>query len=209
MNKIILNERGLNKIISESIKSMLVEHYHGSLYHFTTLPLLYSILSDNNLISEKTDDYQASRSGVYYNSPFLCFTRDKNYNIRSDYGISCRLEFDADELMTLRNAKLYPVNWGNKIKMGNSSEFEERLYNVNIFPLDKYVKKIDIFINDLSSYSATELEDELYDEYYDSFYNENPNATNDDFLVFINNKILDGISGFKNFKDKIFKHYNA
>ena len=79
--KIILNESGLNKIISESIKSMLVEHYHGSLYPFTILPLLYYILSDNNLISDKTDDYQAFRSGVYYNLFGIWFNPNFTFSI--------------------------------------------------------------------------------------------------------------------------------
>lgn len=201
-----LNENELKYIIKETV-NLLTEHYHGDLYHFTTLPLLYSICKQNNLIPDKPDNIVINRKGTTtddgYSYDSICFTRDKNYNIRNGYDITCRLTFDADKLMKIRYAKLYPINYSGKMKMNHHNEAEERLYGVCIEPLHEYVKCIDIFVNNLNAYSNTDLEDEFYEKYYDNFFTTNPNATDDDFNIFINKKIIKNILSLKKFKGKI------
>lgn len=213
MNKKLIRftENNLNKIINETTRKILNEVYHSKLYHYTTLPLLYCILTQNNLIADHTDEFWDYRKGTYnqqngkrYNC--ICFTRDKTYNIRSGYGVNCRLVFDADKLMQLRHAKLYPVNWSKQAKVGkNNNEAEERLWGVNVTPLNEYVERIDIIISDLSTYSdgSNDLDDELYEMYYDSYFNEHPNSNDTEFYAFLGEKLINKIMALPKFKGKI------
>ena len=195
-------------------KALLNEYYKGEVYHYTTLPLLYSILKQNNLIASRSDNYYPRNNGYRQGSynpktgklwDIICFTRDKAYNIRSGYGVNCRLVFDTDELMKIRNARLYPVNFSNQAKINNSNEAEERLYGVNITPLNKYVKRIDIFISNFATFGdgCTDLEDKLYDKYYDVFFEKHPNANNHEFYSYIGKKLLKSIITISEFKGKI------
>ena len=209
-NKLIkLTESDVRKIVNKCIRRIINESYRGTLYHFTTLPSLYWILQQNNLIGDYSDEFCDYRKGTYdreYDEPykFICFTRDKNYNIRKS-GVVCRLAFDSEKLMQLRNARLYPVNWSRKPKINNANEAEERLWDVNIYPLDKYLERIDIIINDLSNFDdgCNDYVDELYDRYYDSYYAKYPDAEDKDFSEFLAKKLIEKIMRIKKFKGKI------
>lgn len=117
----------------------------------------------------------------------------------------CRFVFDAEKLMQIRNAKLYPVNWCKKPKFNKSSEAEERLWGVNVYPLDKYVERIDIIVSDIGDYSnfPHDLDDEFYDKYWDSFSKKYPNASDEEFNRFVGKKMLQGIMRMKKFKGRI------
>lgn len=155
--------------LREAIKAVLTEHYHGVLYHYTTLQGLYGMISENRLKAEysdgengrrdrRRDDKRAELDSVYKRErvldesgiemPYICFTRDKNFNIKKSLGAFCRLTFDADTLMKIRGAKLVPYNYfGNKFNSSNRYEAEERLYcSEGIYPLDKFVNGIEIII---------------------------------------------------------------
>jgi hypothetical protein len=156
--------------IREAIKAVLTEHYHGVLYHYTTLQGLYGMICENRLKAEysdgedgrrdrrRRDNREAELDNVYNQSrvldesgaemPYICFTRDKSFNIRQSFGAFCRLTFDADALMKIRGAKLVPYNYfGNKFNSSNRYEAEERLYcSEGIYPLDKFVEGIEIVI---------------------------------------------------------------
>lgn len=204
-----LDKSQLRRIVMESVRSVMNESYRGPLYHFTTLPLLYCILRDNCLTCDYSDEFCDYRKGTCddygYPLPSLCFTRDKNYNIREDCGVVCRFVFDAEKLMQIRNAKLYPVNWCKKPKFNKSSEAEERLWGVNVYPLDKYIERIDIIVSDIGDYSnfPHDLDDEFYDKYWDSFSEKYPNASDEEFNRFVGKKMLQGIMRMKKFKGKI------
>jgi hypothetical protein len=153
-NVIRLNETKLRKIITESIKTILKEHYRGKLYHFTTLAGLFGMAKTNKLDSSygagfREDGYEETRK--VNNDTFICFTRNSRYDITKTYDavlITCRLTFDADKLMSIRGAKLYPVNWKGEESMGEYSESEERLYVDSITPLSSFVESIDIVFNE-------------------------------------------------------------
>ena len=192
---------------------ILNEHYHGPLYHYTVLPHLYNILENNIVYCNLSDNVQPYRRGTVDNEtgdyyPFICLTRNKDYNIRLGYGVQCRLTFDSDKLMRLRYAKLYPINWSNIPKIDNISEFEERLYNTDIYPLDKYVERIDIFIDNLDEDASTDLEDELYHQLYGQFKKDYPHASDNEYTAYINQYMIDKIINNRMFKDKIIVHDN-
>ena len=209
-----LTESDLHKIVKESVNRIITETYRGTLYHYTSLPLLYNILRQNRLIADESDDFCDYRKGTYdskYDAPMhsLCFTRDKTYDIKNGgncgCGVSCRLVFDAERLMQLRYAKLYPVNFSKKAKINRPSEAEERLWGVDVNPLDKYVERIDIIVSDLSEpYQVeTDFTTELYHKYYDKYFEKYPDADNDDYYEFLGRKMIEGIMRFKRFKGKI------
>ena len=212
-----LTEEETNEIeydlnITEAVKSILKENYHGEIYHFTTLPMLYCIVRDNSLIPDRPDQEQfinyprkGTRDEYGDINPFLCFTRNKNYNIRDGACVYCKLTFDADKLMNLRNAKLYPVNWSGKTKMNNPSEFEERLYNTDIYPLDKYVERIDIFVKDIAGDmedGGNDLEDKLYDIYAQKY----PNKNDDEIIAMCRYYMINTIVNNPKLKGKVFVH---
>lgn len=172
-NVIRLNETKLRKIITESIKTILKEHYRGKLYHFTTLAGLYGMANTNKLESSYGDDFRDDdyvQTRKVNNSTFICFTRDGRYDITQSKGeglISCRLTFDADKLMSIRGAKLYPVNWGGEKTMGAYSESEERLYVSGITPLSSFVESIDIVFNEYTLNNDESVLDYVDEDMYD------------------------------------------
>ena len=217
------NTETLEHKIKSTVKSVLKEYvnrtnitlnenYHGEIYHFTTLPMLYCIVRDNSLIPDRSDQEQfinyprkGTRDEYDEVNPFLCFTRNKNYNIRDGACVYCKLTFDADKLMNLRNARLYPVNWSGKTKMNNPSEFEERLYNTDIYPFDKYVERIDIFVKDITGDmedGGNDLEDELYDLYTQKY----PNKNDDEIVAMYRYYMINTILNNPKLKGKVFVH---
>lgn len=211
MNKqlIKLTEQDLHAIVKESVKRIITESYKGTLYHYTTLPLLYSILHQNNLIADLSDTFCDYRKGTCNSNDklnnSLCFTRDKMYDIRNGLGVACRLVFDAEKLMQIRGARLYPVNFSRKPKFNKPNEAEERLWGVNVYPLDKYIERIDIIVSNLSEYSDgnCELDDKLWRKYSYDYFDKYPNAEDEDFLAFCGKKLINSILRMKKFKGKI------
>ena len=190
----------------------LNENYHGEIYHFTTLPMLYCIVKDNSLIPGIPDQEKFIRfprkgtRDVYGGiNPYLCFTRDKNYNIREGACVYCKLTFDADRLMNLRRARLYPVNWLRQNKINNPSEFEERLYNTDVYPFDKYVERIDIYVKDIAGDmedGGNDLEDELYDLYAQKY----PDKGENEIIAMYRKKMIVDILNDNRLKGKVFVH---
>jgi hypothetical protein len=174
--------------------------------------MLYCIVRDNSLIPDRSDQEQfinyprkGTRDEYGDINPYLCFTRNKNYNIRDGACVYCKLTFDADKLMNLRNARLYPVNWSGKTKMNNPSEFEERLYNTDIYPFDKYVERIDIFVKDITGDmedGGNDLEDELYDLYTQKY----PNKNDDEIVAMYRYYMINTIVNNPKLKGKVFVH---
>lgn len=171
--KIKISENELKHIIEESVKRLLKEYYRGPVYHATNIYGLYYMSLTNTL--ESTDD---SRGGDGYDEKrhvnydeFICFTRDKHFNIARDRGqVSCILTFDSEKLMKLRNGRLYPVNWANcKNNINNGyNEAEERFYIDKIHPLYEYVDKIEIIINEGELCNDSSLLDNAGYEYRDN-----------------------------------------
>jgi len=188
------------------------ENYHGEIYHFTTLPMLYCIVKDNSLIPGIPDQEKfirfprkGTRNAHGGINPYLCFTRDKNYNIRDGACVYCKLTFDADRLMNLRRARLYPVNWLRQNKISNPSEFEERLYNTDVYPFDKYIERIDIYVKDIAGDmedGGNDLEDELYELYAQKY----PDKDENEIIAMYRKKMIVDILNDKRLKGRVFVH---
>lgn len=214
--KSVLNEYvDRTKYINENKRHThitLNENYHGEIYHFTTLPMLYCIVRDNSLIPDRSDQEEFAsfpRKGTRDEygdiNPFLCFTRDKNYNIRDGACVYCKLTFDADRLMNLRRARLYPVNWSGQNKINNPSEFEERLYNTDVYPFDKYVERIDIYVKDIAGDmedGGNDLEDKLYDLYTQKY----PDKDGYEIIAMCRRQMIADILNDNRLKGKVFVH---
>jgi len=212
-----LTEEETNEIeydlnITEAVKSVLKENYHGEIYHFTTLPMLYCIVKDNSLIpgipdQEKFISFPRKGTRNVHGgiNPYLCFTRCKNYNIREGACVYCKLTFDADRLMNLRRARLYPVNWLRQNKINNPSEFEERLYNTDVYPFDKYIERIDIYVKDIAGDmedGGNDLEDELYDLYAQKY----PDKGENEIIAMCRQQMISDILNDKRLKGRVFVH---
>ena len=154
--------------------SKINENYHGEVYHFTSLVQASWIIHDNCLYpnlsqSEENDgrtDNRKYASDEY--AEVISFTRDKRYNIQQDENASsvCFV-FDGDELQKIRMARLYPFAFSGR------GEAEERLYNVCVKPLNKYVKRIEINLKHgegcWMSDRGYDEEDELYDTFSEKY----------------------------------------
>lgn len=179
------------------MKRVLKEYYKGPLYHYTTLPLAYSIMQDNCLNADvPACEFWETKEDC------VCLTRDKNYNLRGQEGIVVRFTFDGDSLMNIRHGKLKPFNW-HSLDPHNTwgpelSEKEERFY-ANIEPFDRYVEAIDIYIYNLGGYHDTDIEDEMYEEIEE----ENPNLSESEIGKRINEWFLNEVQKMSNFQGKI------
>ena len=153
-----LKESELKRMIDETVRSVLAERryrrlneaYLGDLYHFTTLSHLYGILKANR-IYRTVDDFGHTDSRMGDDVDVVCCTRDKNFD-RGKSVHSVRITLDG-ELMSssLRNAKIHPYNYYEEGEYPKKSgESEERVYNSDIYPLNKYCKSIDIFLGDIN-----------------------------------------------------------
>lgn len=157
-NTILMKEPELKRMIDESVRRVLAERkkrrlneaYLGDLYHFTTLSHLYGMLKAN-CIYRTGDDFGHTDSRMGDDVNVVCLTRDKNFD-RGKSVHSVRITLDG-ELMSssLRNAKIHPYNYYEEGEYPKKSgESEERVYNSDIYPLNKYCKSIDIFIDDIN-----------------------------------------------------------
>lgn len=216
-----VSENRLHKIIHESIKTFLInEAYNNDIYHYTSFEKGLSIIMQNNLIADANDLHNDSSlddlNWSKYNGngiPSLSFTRqpnpkhflkDINDDSAGSYGedyIAVRFTIDADKIMSsLRYAKLIPFRWYGCEQY--KSEFEERLYGVNVEPLDKYCKQVDLYIYDISGGAEEYIWDEFYDKAVDMGYDEN----SDDFPEKLNELALDYIINESLFKNKVVIH---
>lgn len=171
--KIKLKENELKHIIEESVKRLLKEYYRGPIYHATNIYGLY-YMSLTNTLEPSGDDREGEGDGynekrhINYDD-FICFTRDKNFNIAQDREqVSSILTFNTEKLMKLRNGRLYPVNWANcKNNTNGYNEAEERFYIDKIYPLSEYVEKIEIIINENDLCNDSSLVDYASEGYRD------------------------------------------
>lgn len=153
------------KYILKEVKNRLCENYHGEIYHFTSLIQGSWIIDDDALYanisqSDECEGVSDSRKYIDSDTPFISFTRDKNYSIQGhDRSVVCFV-FDGDAIQKIRNARLYPFSFGGY----GREEAEERVYGVNIKPLHKYIKRIEIKLSD-KPYSWASDRD--FDEEYD------------------------------------------
>ena len=122
----------------------LFETYNSDLYHFTNLEGIYGILESNSLSMISTDDEEC-----------VCLSRTSNpyigYMPNTKYGLIFRITLDTDKLMSsIRGMNIKPWSQNNPrtSKIGDKfysvSDYEERAYR-DIYPLNKFCKRIDIF----------------------------------------------------------------
>lgn len=192
-------------------KSQLNEAYNGPLYHYTNLASLYSIIKSNKMIgaepySARRDELEIQRKGAKQR-PFICFTRDKQFNIKKGLDeVVCVLTFNAEKLLTIRNARLYPVNFfsgNNELFKSNNplryrAESEERLFVDCIAPFDKFVERIDIFTNNIDVDDS--IDDYLSDEEYEQIENIYGNTETESINKYAINQIVNSNA----YKGKIF-----
>ena len=152
---------------------LLNENYHGEVYHFTSLVQASWIFEDNFLdarISQSEDCEGRSDNRKYASEDagVISFTRDKNYNIQgNNNATSVCFVFDGDDLQKIRNARLYPYAFSGR------GEAEERLYGVRVFPLNKYVKRVEVRVKH-GKYSwmsdrGFDEEEELYEKFEEKY----------------------------------------
>ncbi len=192
-------------------KLQLSEAYNGPLYHYTNLASLYSIIKSNKMIgaypdSVRNDELTLQRKGAKQR-PFICFTRDKHFNIKKDLDeVICLLTFNAEKLLTIRNARLYPINYfsGNneyfkpKNPLRYRAESEERLFVDCIAPFDKFVERIDIFTNNI------DVDDSIEDYLTDEEYEQIENIYGDTEIESVNKYVINQIVNSNACKGKIF-----
>ena len=192
-------------------KLQLCEAYNGPLYHYTNLASLYSIIKSNKMIgaepySARRDELDLQRKGAKQR-PFICFTRDKQFNIKKGFDeVVCVLTFNAEKLLTIRNARLYPVNYfsgNNELFKSNNplryrAESEERLFVDCIAPFDKFVERIDIFTNNIDVDDS--IDDYLPDEEYEQIENIYGNTETESINKYAINQIVNSNA----YKGKIF-----
>ena len=114
----------------------------GTIYHFTRLGALQSILETNKLISQRN---------------YISFTRNKNWY---PWKTSVKLSFDGDKLSN--KYKIQPFSDIDNIIKG-SDEYEERVMLHEINNLSKYILVIEI---NTSKFTAEEKKIWL-DGYYE------------------------------------------
>ena len=112
---------------------------------------------------------------LYIYAEVISFTRNKRYNIQHDENVSsvCFV-FDGDELQKIRRARLYPFAFSGR------GEAEERLYDVCVKPLNKYVKRIEI---NLEHGAGSWMSDRCFDEEYElseKFMEKYPNLSREE-----------------------------
>ena len=216
MREIITHIRTtIRKSNKRQLKPSINESYNGPLYHFTNLANLYSIVKGDKMLPSYGTDNQGSNThdGVNINRKkanrkFICFTRDKNYNIKQDLGeVICKLTFNADELVNIRNARLYPVNWPYYSNKNIASKYnfsigreeaEERLFVDILEPFSKYVKRIDIYTENIDDDDTIEyyMEPDFFDE-VEELYGDTETRT-------VNIHIINEIISTPNLRGKVF-----
>jgi hypothetical protein len=192
-------------------KLQINEAYNGPLYHYTNLASLYSIIKSNKMIgtgphSVRKDELTLQRKGANQ-KPFICFTRDKQFNIKKGLDeVICVLTFNAEKLLTIRNARLYPINYfsGNnehfkqKNPLRYRAEAEERLFVDCITPFDKFVERIDIFTNNI------EIDDSVNDYLSDEEYEQIENIYGNTDIESVNKYVINQIANSNVYKGRIF-----
>jgi hypothetical protein len=124
----------------------------GTLYHFTNLISLYSILTSNSLETYRTVDDNDNLKNSYNLKGYLyyvSFTRNKNFykipQLNMDHPISCRLTIDGDKLS--HKYKIYPIDFFNDYDDEYNTEDEECIVTPSTEGLDNiknYILKIEI-----------------------------------------------------------------
>ena len=175
---------------------VLNENYRGEVYHFTSLIQASWICEEDCLESR----YTSSEFSEYEEqAPTISLTRDKSYNIQGGGNNTVvRFVFDGDTLQNIRNARLRPFSY-----TGKKGEAEERLVNVDIDPLHKYLKRIEIdVVYDECSWASDRDFDEEFD-LYNEFRERYPELDENELSRKITDYLIDGIVNNELFKDKV------
>ena len=124
----------------------------GTLYHFTNLISLYSILTTNSLETYRTVDDNDNLKNSYNLKGYLyyvSFTRNKNFykipQLNIDHPVSCRMTIDGDKLS--HKYKIYPIDFFNDYDDEYNTEDEECIVTPSTEGLDNiknYILKIEI-----------------------------------------------------------------
>ena len=188
---------------------MLNENYHGEIYHFTSLIQASWIVDDDCISSHlaMSDECgrgyrEDARKYVDSETPFISFTRDKNYHIQGNNRTIVCFVFDGDSIQNIRNARLYPYAYNTD----NRGESEERIFGVDIYPLHNYLKRIEITISDKEYSWASDRnfdeEGELYDEFSERF----PDLNDLEISHKISDFLISKITNNKLFSNKVIIH---
>lgn len=194
-----INQNRVKSIIRETIDSYLKqninENYHGELYHYTSLIQASWIVDDDCIRANVT----SSEENLNNYRPCISFTRDKTYNIQSyNKGTSVCFVFDGDMIQNLRYARLRPFAFDGK------GEAEERLYGLNIYPLHKYLKRIEINVSNKDFSWASDRDFDEEGELYDEFRKRFPNLDDSEISNKITDFLVNKIANNKLFHDKVF-----
>ena len=139
------------------------------------------------------------RKRVGTNTPFISFTRDKNYHIQGNNSTVVCFVFDGDSIQNIRKARLYPYAYNTN----DRNESKERVFGVDIYPLHKYLKRIEITVSDKEYSWASDRyfdeEGELYDEFSERF----PNLSDLEISRKISDFLISKITNNKLFGDKV------
>ena len=183
------------KYILKEVKSRLYENYRGEIYHFTSLIQGSWIVDDNTLYanisqSDECEGVSDTRKYIDSDTPFISFTRDKNYSIQGNDRSTVCFVFDGDDIQKIRNARLYPFSFGGY----GREESEERIYGVNIKPLHKYIKRIEVKISNRPYSWASDRDfDEEYD-LYEKFKSKYPELNENELHAKITKYLLNKIA---------------
>ena len=186
--------KGLYEPMNESRKT-LNENYHGEIYHFTSLIQGSWIVDDDALYanisqSDECEGVSDNRKYIDSNTPFISFTRDKNYSIQgNDRSLVCFV-FDGDDIQKIRNARLYPFSYGGY----GREESEERVYGVNIKPLHKYLKRIEIKLSNKPYSWSSDRQFDEEDDLYGEFETKYPELSQKEIDKMISDYLVDKIS---------------
>jgi hypothetical protein len=178
------------------MSKVLNENYHGEVYHFTSL-IQASWICEEDCLESRYTSSEFSEYGEQ--APTISLTRDRLYNIQSGGNNTVvRFVFDGDTLQNIRNARLRPFSY-----TGKKGEAEERLVNVDIDPLHKYLKRIeiDVVYDEYSWASDRDFDEEsdLYNEFRERYQE----LDDDELSHKITDYLIDGIVNNKLFKDKV------
>ena len=165
---------------------MINENYHGEIYHFTSL-IQASWICDDDCLGARITSSEFSEYEKQV--PTISFTRDKNYNIQGGGNNTVvRFVFDGDTIQNIRNARLRPFAYNN-----GKGEAEERLYNIDIDPLHKYLNRIEIdVVYDEYSWASDrnfDEEGELYEEFMERYPDLDDDELNRKITDYLINKI--------------------